>query len=517
MIPLHYRKLIEIYEKVKIGKPLVEAEIPEGYEVVEEYWLIPNFMLIQIRRNVETLEKIYYIIEPPLTKNELELISLIFDDLRRKIILKEIGLSDEEKVRVVISTLKDVLDEYGLKIKSDLAIKLLYYLMRDFFGYGAIEAFLLDPNLEDISCDGYNIPIYVFHRRHGSMKTNLSFGKEELDSLVLLLGQKSGKHVSYANPLVDATLPDGSRVQITYGTDISTRGSSFTIRRFRAEPFTPIDLMEYGTFNSGLLAYYWLLIENKMSVMVIGETAAGKTTTLNALLMFLPPEAKVVSIEDTREIQLLYHENWIAEVTRTGVEGQEIDMYDLLRAALRQRPDYIVVGEVRGKEAMTLFQAMSTGHAGYATFHAGDVNQLIYRLENPPLEVPRVMIQFLDSVAVQFMWSYRGIRKRRIKEIVEIVGLESESKELLINKVFQWDPARDEYVQLADSNKLEKIAMIQGVDLIDVVEELRRRKEFLELMHKKRIRDYREVTKHIHMYYRNPEKAFEVLIGDRSR
>lgn len=326
----------------------------------------------------------------------------------------------------------------------------------------------------------------------------------------MLLGQKSGKHVSYANPLVDATLPDGSRIQITYGTEISTRGSSFTIRRFRTEPFTPIDLIHYGTFNAGLLAYYWLLIENKMNVMVIGETAAGKTTTLNALLMFLPPEAKVVSIEDTREIQL-YHENWIAEVTRTGIEGQEIDMYDLLKASLRQRPDYIVVGEVRGKEAMTLFQAMSTGHAGYATFHAGDVNQLIYRLENPPLNVPRVMIQFLDSVAVQFMWSYRGTRKRRIREIVEIVGIEPESKELLINKIFQWDPSSDEYIQLSDSKKLEKIAIIQGVDLIDVVEELRKRKEFLELMYKRGIREYREVTKYIHMYYRNPEKALEVL------
>ena len=510
MIPLHYRKLIEIYERFGIEKPLVDTKVPGGYEVIDEYWLIPNFMLIQIRRNVDTLERIYHVIEPPLARNELELISLIFDDLRKKVVLKEIGIGEEEKVRIVVSTLIEILDDYGLRMRSDLTMKLLYYLMRDFFGYGAIEAFLIDPNLEDVSCDGYDIPVYVFHRKHGSMKTNVSFSKEELDSLVLLLGQKSGKHVSYANPLIDATLPDGSRIQITYGTEVSTRGSSFTIRRFREKPFTPIDLIHYGTFNAGLLAYYWLLIENKMNVMVIGETAAGKTTTLNALLMFIPPEAKVVSIEDTREIQL-HHENWIAEVTRTGVEGQEIDMYDLLRAALRQRPDYIVVGEVRGKEAMTLFQAMSTGHAGYATFHAGDVNQLIYRLENPPLNVPRVMIQFLDSIAVQFMWSYRGIRKRRVREIVEIIGLEPESKELLINKVFQWDPASDEYVQLADSKKLEKIAVIQGVDLIDVVEELRRRKEFLELMYKRGVRDYREVTRYIHTYYRNPEKALEVL------
>ncbi|WP_456327639.1 type II/IV secretion system ATPase subunit [Archaeoglobus sp.] len=508
MIPIYYQKLLEIYERFKI--PLIDSSIPKNYELVEEYWIVPNFTLVQIRRNVETLEKVYWIIEPEIAKNELELLSILFDDLRKKVVIEEIIPSEEERVRLVLSALREVLDEYGLKLKSDFTLKILYYLMRDFFGYGAIDPFLIDPNLEDISCDGYNIPIYVFHRKHGSMKTNVSFRQEELDNLVLLLGQKSGKHISYANPLVDATLPDGSRIQITYGTDVSTRGSSFTIRKFRAEPFTPIDLMTYGTFNAGLLAYYWLLIENKMNVMVIGETAAGKTTTLNALLMFIPPEAKVVSIEDTREIQL-YHENWIAEVTRSGVEGQEIDMYDLLRAALRQRPDYIVVGEVRGREAMTLFQAMSTGHAGYATFHAGDINQLIYRLENPPLNVPRVMIQFLDSIAVQFMWSFRGVRKRRVKEIVEIVGLEAESKELLVNKVFQWDPASDSYVQLADSKKLEKIAMMHGVDVVDIIDELRRRKEFLELLHQKGIRDYREVTKHIHMYYRNPEKAFEVL------
>ncbi|ADB58362.1 type II/IV secretion system ATPase subunit [Archaeoglobus profundus] len=508
MIPIYYRKLLEIYETLKV--PLVDSSVPEGYEVVEEYWLVPNFTLIQIRRNVDTLEKVYWIIEPQVTRNELELLSILFDDLRRKVVLKEILLSEEEKIRVVLSALKEILDDYGLKLKSDLTLKILYYLMRDFFGYGAIDPFLIDPNLEDVSCDGYNIPTYVFHRKHGSMKTNVSFTQEELDNLVLLLGQKAGKHISYANPLVDATLPDGSRIQITYGTDVSTRGSSFTIRKFRVEPFTPIDLIAYGTFNAGLLAYYWLLIENKMNVMVIGETAAGKTTTLNALLMFIPPEAKVISIEDTREIQL-FHENWIAEVTRTGVEGQEIDMYDLLRAALRQRPDYIVVGEVRGREAMTLFQAMSTGHAGYATFHAGDVNQLIYRLENPPLNVPRVMIQFLDSIIVQFMWTFRGVRKRRVKEIVEVVGLEPESKELLISRVFKWDPASDSYIQLADSKKLEKIAVMQGIEVIDVFEELKRRKEFLEMLYQKGIRDYKEVTKHIHMYYRNPEKAFEVL------
>jgi len=253
-----------------------------------------------------------------------------------------------------------------------------------------------------------------------------------------------------------------------------------------------------------------MLIENKMSFMVIGETAAGKTTTLNALMVFLPPEAKVVSIEDTREIQL-YHENWIPGVTRTGIEGQEIDMYDLLRAALRQRPDYIIVGEVRGREAQTLFQAMSTGHASYATFHAGDVFQLIYRLENEPLEVPRVLIQFLDSIVVQFTWVKKGVRRRRAKEIVEIIGIDPTNKELLINPIFQWDPLTDSHTQTSDSKKLDRIATMLGEDISVVMDEIRRRKEFLEMMYEKGIRDYREVTDMIHKYYRNPDKAFEEI------
>lgn len=507
MIPEYYHKLNKLYEKLQT--PLLDYSVPENYDVVDEYWIVPNFSKVQIREDRETLESIYYLIEPTLAKNEYELLNHIYDDLRKTLALKEIGYDVEAKTTAILEAIGDLMKEYGLKVKNELTLKMLYYFFRDFLGFGAIECLVLDPNIEDISCDGYNIPIYVFHRKYGSLKTNIIFEKTELDSLVLLLGQRSGKHVSYATPLIDATLPDGSRIQLSYGQEVTTRGSSFTIRKFRAEPFTPIDLMRFGTFNSGLLAYSWMLIENKMSIMVIGETAAGKTTTLNALMMFLPPEAKVVSIEDTREIQL-YHENWIPGVTRSGVEGHEIDMFDLLRSALRQRPDYIIVGEVRGEEARTLFQAMGTGHAGFATFHSGDIMQLIYRLENEPLNVPRVMIPFLDAVFVQFMWVRRGVRKRRVREVAEILGIDPASKDVLVNTVFRWDPASDEYFQESESKNLEKIAVMNGVDLSEVMEEIQRRKRFLEMLDKMGVRDYREVTKYIHAYYRNPEKAFEV-------
>jgi flagellar protein FlaI len=509
MLPDYYQILLKIYDKVKI--PVLEyIDVPDSVEVLDEYWLVPNFSKVQIRRDLESYKTEYMLIEPVVARNELELLNFIYEDIRKKLVLKEFLPDTQTKTTILFETLDELMDEYALRVEDELTLKLLYYFFRNFFGFGPIDSLLVDPYLEDISCDGYDIPIYAFHSKYGGLPTNVKFSKNELDTLVLLLGQKSGKHVSYATPLIDATLPDGSRIQLTYGLEVTTRGSTFTIRKFKAEPFTPIDLISFGTLNSGILAYYWLLIENKMSFMVIGETAAGKTTTMNALMMFIPPEDKVVSIEDTREIQL-HHENWIPGVTRSGIEGQDIEMYDLLRAALRQRPDYIIVGEVRGAEAQTLFQAMSTGHAAYSTFHSGDVQQLIYRLENEPLEVPRVMIQFLDSVIIQFMWVRKGVRKRRAREILEIVGIDPVNKDLLINTVFRWDPPSDTFTQVADSKKLEKIAELSGADITELIDELVRRREFLEMMYKKNIRDYVDVTKYIHMYYRNSEKAIELL------
>ncbi len=510
LTPPYYEVLVRIQREMDVK--VLHYEVPENVEVVDGYWIVPEFLKVEIRRDLESLQQTYNVIEPKLGRDEYDLMVKIYNDLRRILVLKEVDKSLKSRIEAMIETLDELFDEYAIELKSELALKILYYLLRDFFGFGPIECFMNDPHLEDISCDGYDIPVYVFHRKYGSLRTNVKFSKDQLDSLVILLCQKSGKHISYATPLIDATLPDGSRLQATYGTEITTRGSSFTIRKFRSEPFTPIDLMRLGTMNSAILAYFWLLVENKMSFMVIGETASGKTTTMNALLMFIPPEAKVVSIEDTREIQL-YHENWIAGVTRMGIEGHEIDMYDLLRAALRQRPDYIIVGEVRGREAQTLFQAMSTGHASYATLHAGDVNQLVYRLENEPLNVPRVMIQFLDAVIVQFMWVKRGLRKRRAREVNEIFGIDPTNKNLLVNPLFRWNPVEDKFVQVNDSRKLEKISQIMGLDVYEVVEELKRRKRFLELMESKGIRDYKEVTRMIHAYYRSPEKAFEEVMN----
>ena len=493
---------------IKSTELLDEVNLEEKYTILDEYWIQEPFMKAVIVGKEEEFRNYYYSLEPVVSLEESQIISAIFSDLKRILVLQDVSVDLEERAKVLVENVEKLLKEYAIKPDDDLYSRMLYYFFRDFFGYGVIEPLMEDTNIEDISCDGYDIPIFVYHYRFGNIETNIKLGREQLDKLVLRLTQRSGKHISMATPLVDATLPDGSRLQATYGTEVTPHGSSFTIRKFTKEPLTPVDLIITGTVPSGVLAYLWMAIEYKFSAMVVGETASGKTTTLNAILMFVPPEAKIVSIEDTREIKL-YHENWLAEVTRVGVGEGEIEMYDLLRAALRQRPDYIVVGEVRGKEAQTLFQAMSTGHASYSTLHAGDINQMVYRLESEPLNVPRSMLQFLDIALVQTMWVKGTSRFRRTKEVNEILGVDPTDKNLLVNQFVKWDPKEDKHVEVGIPKKMEKIAEVMGTSVEEVYEELTRRKQYLEQLVKKNIRNYREVTKHIHAYYRNPELAME--------
>ena len=495
---------MEILYKIKDRLGVSIYSEPKIENVIEEYWILPEFSKVKIVREGESLK--YYVIEPPVSESEYELLNFLYNEVKRKLFFKDVPKDENGKVAVMIDTIEEILEEYAISIDDELLLKIIYYFIRDIMGNGAIDPLMRDENIEDISCNGYNTPVFCYHRKYGNLATNLVMTKEELDSLVVLLCQRAGKHISLANPIVDATLEDGSRLNATYGTEVTAKGSTFTIRKFRAIPFTPLDLLRYGTMSSDILAYFWLLIENKMNVMVIGETASGKTTALNALLMFIPPDSKVVSIEDTREIQI-YHENWIPSVTRIGAKGEDISMYDLLKAALRQRPEYIVVGEVRGKEAQTLFQAMSTGHACYATFHAGSVEQLINRLESDPLNVPRILIQFIDAVSVQFMWIKGGMRKRRTRGVFEIFGMSGE--EILVGEVYRWDPRTDTFVTVSESRNFEKIAEVMGVDISDVYEEHERRKKFLEALHAKGVKDYREFTRYIHMYYRDPDEALK--------
>jgi len=325
-------------------------------------------------------EYLYEVWEPQLDDKEQKLLSLLKDSLNRTLEYEWDKMAEKDKEEYLKEAVESFIKSRGLRLEPSSRDKVVYYLIRDFVGYGPIDAFMADPRVEDVSCDGTNIPLFVFHQKFESIKTGVIFPDEDaLNSFVVALGQRCGKQLSVANPILDGTSHEGHRIQATYSKEVTTRGSSFTIRRFKEKPFTPVELIKFNTASPDMVAYIWIAIEHGKSMMVCGGTASGKTATLNSAGLFIRPGAKIVSIEDTREINLP-HENWIPGTTRSGVgerradgkQGGEIDMYDLVRAALRQRPNYIIVGEVRGKETYTMFQAMATGHPTMSTMHAAD-------------------------------------------------------------------------------------------------------------------------------------------------
>ena len=399
-------------------------KIPVSAAPLETRWLVLGTVHISI---IETSSGLQYLVrEPELSGFEQELLPRIKAEVRQRLVS---GAAES-----IIEALSDFLTESKIVLSPLTIYKYQYYLERDFLNWGKIDALRLDDDIEDISCGGYGHPVFIYHRRWKSMRTNIAYTADELDSAVALFAERGGKQISLADCMADTSLPDGSRLQLTYGTAVSADGSTFSLRRFRKKPLTPVNLILNGTFTIEEAAYLWYAVETGHSILIIGETAAGKTTTLNALSQFIPPSAKIVSIEDTREI-MLYHENWIPNQVPSLSKG-EITMFDLLRAALRQRPEYLLVGEVRGIETSTMFQAMNTGHTTFSTFHAGDVVSAIHRLRNEPINVPLTLLESLDIVITQKIEQDKtGSPVRRCSEIAEIIGL-SEMGSPHINTVY---------------------------------------------------------------------------------
>ena len=376
----------------------------------------------------------YQVCEVSLTRGEEEL-------------LKEIRLWLYEVINVDLASfdrpedflrqkVQEITKEFGIRLSSLSMEKIMYYVVRDLIGYGRLDPVLRDKKAEDISADGPGIPVYVYHQKYGSLQTNIAFNQEELDSLIYKLAQRSGRHISMAKPLLDASLPSQDRLQLTIGSEVTTRGSTFTIRKFRETPFTPIDLINLGTLSVEMAVYFWLAVENGFNILIAGGAASGKTTLLNTISMFIPPNSKVISIEDTREINLL-HQNWIPSVTRDTTERGSIEMFDLLRTALRQRPEYLLVGEVRGREAYTLFQAMATGHITFSTFHADSVESLVKRLTKPPIEVPLMLLDSIDIVALVSMVKVGDTRARKCTNVIEVTDIDFNNETLKTNEVFR--------------------------------------------------------------------------------
>lgn len=458
--------------------------------------------------------KKYMIVEPTFTARDKKNYEAL-----RQILMTEltIDLNDITSKKVAEKRLKrkiiNVIKKYKIDIPPGSIHKIIYYAIRNFIYLGSIEPLMHDPMIEEISCNGVNIPIYVYHREYESLPTNIIFEDEkELENYVRKLAYVSGHHISLAQPIVDASLPGGDRINLTLGTEVTKKGSTFTVRRFRTDPVSIVNLIQYNTMSADMAAYLWYLVEHRSTLLVAGGTASGKTTTLNTISSFIPPQQKIVTIEDTQELNL-HHENWIPAVSRqtfTGSSVQEISQFDLLRAALRQRPDIIIVGETRGKEAYTLFQAMATGHGGFSSIHADSVVATLNRLTSAPMDIPKVLIaNTLNAIILQLKLTIGNKSVRRITQISEIVGLDENSGEVLLNDVFNWNPISDKQTFSGRSILFDKIGGRYGETTEQITYDLNKKKTAIDWMIKNDIKKHKDVSDTIRDYYADPDRFYE--------
>ena len=488
------------------------------YDELDKYPVMPPHAFARIVRDKRTLNIIYQIIEPPLNKKEQEWRDELLDIFIRSL-TANIEEIDADPTAYLRTAMDKVIKAYGMKINKKSKSKLFYYLRRDLVGYGKMDVLMNDANVEDVSLDGTNVPIFAYHRKFESVETTCVWETDdELESYVIKLAQRCGKHISVADPLLDATLMDGSRIVMKLGREVSTRGSAFCIRRFKDDPFSPCDIIAFRTLSSLMGAYLWVAFQNEVPMLFVGGTASGKTTTLNAMCIFIPWQMKIVSIESTREVNIP-QPNWVPGLTRQGFGGEsnegEIGEFELLKAALRERPEYIIVGEIRGAEAYVLFQAMATGHCAYSTVHADSVPSLVHRLENKPIDIPRVLLPALEACAIQIQTRINGRRVRRTKQIVEIVGIDPNSLEVITNEVFRWNVANDDFIFSGKSYVLEKIMVKINYSQDEMRRELRTRTRILEWTVLNDIRKADQVSQIITEYYVRPHEILARVDGLR--
>ena len=408
----------------------------------------------------------------------------------------------------------------ALEVNSETLEALKFETIMEKVYLGPLEPFIRDQYIEDISCDGVG-PVFVEHKIFGSCESNIRFETaDELDDFVIRLSERTGRPVTYRKPIVDASLPDGSRINIVFGTDISKRGSNFTIRKFSDKPVSIINLIQWGSMSALEAAYLWMLLEYGFSIWFCGETASGKTTAMRAACVFINPKAKIISIEDTPEI-IVPHDNWVREVTRQGEQGEaSVELFDLLRAALRQRPNYIIVGEIRGAEAYVAFQAMQTGHPVLATFHAGSVEKVIQRLTGDPINIPKTYIDILNCVLIQSAVRIpkTGKVERRVLSINEIAGYDPTSGRFDFIELFSWDAVDDTHIFRGEGNSFlleTKILTLMGLSRRDarkVYEELNRRATLLETLSMLGVSDYNHIWNVVkHCYEKGVEEVLHSI------
>jgi flagellar protein FlaI len=476
------------------------------------YGLVPPFAFAHIYWDPKISEVIYKIEEPLLTQEEIKHKDIIITAMKDMIDFNTLIEKDITKlIEYIDRTFKILAVELGIELTYESYKKIFYYLYRDFVGFNQIEPMLSDYFIEDIECNGVNTPIYIVHRVYRNIKSNIIFKDiDNLSSFVEKLSQKCGKYISYAQPILDGSLPDGSRVNATYTKDITSRGPTFTIRKFTKTPWTPPQLLEKRTLSPEMLAYIWLLLEYKMNILIAGGTASGKTTLLNAMAFFIPPESRVVSIEDTRELSLP-RENWLPSVVRsaTGTKKTgEVDLFTLLRASFRQNPDYVIVGEVRGKEASVLFQGMASGHASIGTIHADSVDTVIKRLETPPIELSPSLLNVLDCVCVMTHAIVKKQETRKLREIVEIINV-APNGVTTTNTPFVWNAKDDQFYFKKNSRIFDKISRRFGLSMQEIEDEFRKRTQLLHTLLKNNVVEFQQVQDVINKYYKNPQAVLK--------
>lgn len=482
----------------------VLSKFDDKTKIDVRYMVIVPYVSIHIYYDVKSGDVIYDVEEPKMSEDENVNLNSIEQAMREVVNINMIGddNSKEGMLDYIDKTARLIISELGLVIEEHSYKKIFYYLYRNFIGLNQIEAMMKDYFIEDIECNGMGDPIYIVHRVFRNIKTSVKFeDMDELSNFVEKLAQKTGRYISYASPILDGSLPDGSRVNATYTQDISSKGPTFTIRKFTKAPWTPTQLLGFHTLSPEMLAYFWILLQYQSNIMIVGGTASGKTTLLNALAFFIPQENRVVSIEDTREL-MLPRENWLPSVVRTGVSSAgvgEVDMFSLLRSSFRQNPDYVIVGEVRGKEASVLFQGMASGHASISTMHGDSVDSIIRRLETPPISLSPMLVNGLDAMAIMTHAIVNGNETRKLREIVEVVKVEQDGT-ALTNTPFKWNPANDKFYHAKDSRIFDKIAEKFGLSKAELEKEFDIRTGLLWTLFQKKVLSYEDIQRVVNDY-----------------
>ncbi len=510
------------YPSVRIKEPRHLVFFPSKIEpskIDVKYPLLEPFVYAHIKWDPKKKAPLYRVLEPSMEEKDKKTLEKIKKDI---LDLLDIDLSSIKKsgktIEYIQEKIKKVLEDEGIVLETETYMKMIYYVYRDFVGLNEIEGLFHDPYIEDIGCSGLGIPIFVVHRKFGSLMTNIVHRDiDRLNNFVIKLAERCGRYISYAKPLLDGSLPDGSRVQATLAKDVTTHGPTFSIRKFRVHPFSPANIVDLNTASPEMMAYLWIMVESKVSMLICGGVSTGKTTFLNCMSMFIPPEDKIVSIEDTRELNLP-HENWIPSVSRTGFglpgpEGKrygEVTLFELLKESFRQNPDYVIVGEIRGKEAYVMFQGMASGHSSIGTMHAGSLDDVVKRLESPPIELSPGLIETLDLIIVMTNAKEKGKSARRAKQVVEIESIDPKTGNPHTKKSFTWIPSVDSFSRnIEESYLLKKLSFEKGISMENLKIEMEKRAEVIKWMIKNKIMDFGEVCRMINLYYKEPDTIME--------